>query len=109
MQPQEQVNSGPKIKKLINGLEDLGPGGNYGRQGCTLIILLMIAIFFLGAGYFLSYGSALFAILWSVLLIGPCLSILRQAFPKIFYSALHGTIISIIVGLIFGDFLLDNF
>lgn len=69
----------------------------------------MIAIFFLGAGYFVSCGSAPFAILWSLLLIYPCLPILKQAFPKIFHSALYGVIVSIIIGKIFGDWLLDNF
>ncbi|MFH1509229.1 MAG: hypothetical protein ABIE68_03630 [bacterium] len=77
--------------------------------GFLLGFMFFHGILFLGVGYLFSWRIPNITIFHSGFGILIYLLFLKQHFPKIFRNAIYGAIISILIGLIFGDWLLDNF
>jgi hypothetical protein len=71
--------------------------------------LLLHGLFFLGVGYIFAQMMPVFMIFHSGFGIFVYLVFLRTGFPKIFRSAAYGAVVSVVLGLIAGDFLLSNF
>ena len=78
-------------------------------QKFLLGFLFVHGFLFLGVGYILSTFVPAFTIIHSGFGIFVYLIFLRQGFPKIYKTALIGAVVSVILGVIFGDFLISNF
>lgn len=71
--------------------------------------LFIHGLIFLGVGYFFSARTPEFMIIHSGLGIFVYLVFLSAAFPQTIKDAIISAVLSIATGLIFGDFLIDNF
>ena len=71
--------------------------------------LLIHGLIFLGGGYILSIAEPIITIFHSGLGIFVYIIFLASAFPKIIKDVVFGSVLSIALGLLFGDFLLSNF
>ncbi|OGZ16344.1 MAG: hypothetical protein A3H76_03110 [Candidatus Lloydbacteria bacterium RIFCSPLOWO2_02_FULL_54_12] len=64
---------------------------------------------FLGVEYILFQSFRIFTLVHAVIGIGIYLVFWRASFPQLFRDVLVGAVISVLVGVFFGDVILDNF
>ena len=71
--------------------------------------LLLHGLLFLGVEYIIFQSFPVFTLVHAVMGIGIYLIFWRASFPHLFRSVLVGTIVSVFIGVFFGDIILDNF
>lgn len=71
--------------------------------------LLLHGLLFLGVEYIIFQSFPVFTLVHTIMGIGIYLIFWRASFPHLFRSVLVGTIVSVFIGVFFGDIILDNF